>query len=159
MKKIGSSLSLIVLLIATLSACTSAPENKNTEPEVIPNSGEAFVGTFVSDGYADKNSGADWVSVTITKIKETQFHVEVRSRSDIKKPTCTFTSDADLNKKGELTASQNNLDVGFRVSGNLLTIYSPSNKDLNYFCSGGATLAGKYQRVSGSQDQKQVDHS
>lgn len=159
MKKNLYLLSIIALLVVVHTSCTSTTEQKIAEPKTISHPEEAFTGSFVSEGYEDKNSGADWVSVTITKIKGNLFHVEVRSRSDIKKPTCTLTSDAHLNKNGELIASQNGLDLGFRISGDLLSIYSPSDKELNYFCSGGATLAGKYKRISGKPDQKQVDRS
>ncbi|WP_300661722.1 hypothetical protein [Fluviicola sp.] len=154
MKKISYSLSIIALLTAMLAACTSTAEKKIEKPETIRFSENVFTGTFVSEGYQEKDKGSDWVSVTITSIRENVFHVEVRSRSDIKKPTCTLTVDAHLTKKGELVASQAGLDVGFRVSGDLLSIYSPSNKELNYFCSGGATLAGDYKRIPGKPDQK-----
>lgn len=160
MKKIGYSLTAIAFMLIGLASCVSSPEkNQNVETEIPKDSEEAFVGSFVSEGYEKKNSGADWVSVTITRIRENLFHVEVRSRSDIKKPTCTFTSDVHLNKKGELVTSEYNPDIGFRISGENLSIYSPSGKELNYFCSGGATLAGKYKRISGRPDQKQVDHA
>lgn len=159
MKKFSYSLSIIVLLVVTLTACNSASENRFGEPENFKEAGEDFVGTFVSEGYEKKDGGADWVSVTITRIRENLFHAEVRSRSDIKKPTCTFTADVHFNKKGELVTSEYNPDLGFRISGDSLSIYSPAGKELNYFCSGGATLAGSYKRISGRPDQKQVDHT
>ena len=159
MKKIGYSLSIILLLAALLPSCNFTTEKRTVQPEIINLSEEAFAGTFVSEGYETKDKGTDWVAVTITRIREHLFHVEVRSRSDIKKPSCTFTADAHLNKQGELVTSEYNSEVGFRISGNFLSIYSPSGKDLNFFCSGGATLAGEYKRISGKPDQKQVDHS
>ncbi len=160
MKNIGYSLSAIAFILIAFTSCVSSPEEKqNSKTEVSKDSGEAFAGSFVSEGYDEKDKGADWVSVTITEIPGNLFHVEVRSRSDIKKPTCTFTADAHLNEKGELIASQSNFEVGFQISGDVLKIYSPSNKELNYFCSGGATLAGEYKRISGKPDQKQVDHA
>lgn len=158
MKKVLYSLSMIVLLTTIFVSCTFTVEKTSSGTTLIK-SEEAFIGTFVSEGYEKRNSGADWVSVTIVQIRENLFHAEIRSRSDIKKPSCTLTTDAHLNKKGELTASQNDLNIGFRISGDILSIYSPSNQDLNYFCSGGATLAGKYKRISGKADQKQTDLS
>ena len=151
---------LLVLIISSINSCTSDPENKTPEKKIeIAEVKSPFIGTFVSEGYQKKSTGTDWVSITITQIHECLFHVEVRSRADIKKPTCTLTTDAQLTEEGELFTSQYDLDLGFRISGNLLSIYSPSNKDLNYFCSGGATLAGKYKRISGKLPEKQVDHA
>jgi hypothetical protein len=151
---------LLVLIISSISSCTTDSENKAPEKKVeIKEVKSPFIGTFVSEGYQKKSTGMDWVSVIITQIHERLFHIEVRSRADIKKPTCTLTTDAQLNEEGELLTSQYDLDLGVKISGNLLLIYSPSNKDLNYFCSGGATLAGKYKRISEKLNAKQVDHS
>lgn len=151
---------LLVLIISSINSCTSDSENKVPEKKIeIIEVKSPFIGTFVSEGYQKKSTGTDWVSVTITQIHKRLYHVEVRSRADIKKPTCTLTTDAQLTEKGELFTSQYDLDLGFRISGDKLLIYSPSNKDLNYFCSGGATLAGKYKRISGKLSAKQVDHS
>lgn len=159
MKKPPYSLSFITFLAVILTSCNFTAEKTTPENRTLLYPEEAFIGTFVSEGYEEKAKGADWVSVTITQIRQNLFHVEVRSRSDIKKPTCTLTTDAHLDKKGELITKQSGLELGFHISGDILNIYSPSDKDLNYFCSGGATLAGKYKRLSGNPDQKQLDDS
>ncbi|WP_430406645.1 hypothetical protein [Fluviicola sp.] len=152
---------LPVLMISSISSCTtdSGKETSRNKVETTEVKPSPFIGTFVSEGYQKKSTGADWVSVTITQIRERLFHIEVRSRANIKKPTCSLTSDAQLTEEGELFTSQYNLDLGFRISGDKLLIYSPSNRDLNYFCSGGATLAGKYKRTSEKLPEKQVDQS
>jgi hypothetical protein len=152
---------LIALTVVGLSSsCTTNVEKTSvekigkTETKISP-----FVGTFVSKDYSKKNEGKDWVSVKITQITHNLFRLEVRSRADIKKPTCTITCEAHLTEEGELLGSQYEFDLGIKINKDLIEIYSPSNKDLNYFCSGGATLAGKYKRISGEADQKQIDHS
>ncbi|MNU86360.1 hypothetical protein D3C71_761180 [compost metagenome] len=153
---------LIALTIIGLSNSCSTPaeKKKDTEKQVEKAVLDSpFVGTFVSEAYQQRAEGADWVSVSITQITEQLFHIEVRSRADIKKPTCTLTTDAQLTEKGELLASQLNLDLGFKITKDVLQIYSPSNRELNYFCSGGATLAGEYKRIPDQIDQKQVDPS
>lgn len=159
MKKAFYLFAFVGLLSASFVSCTYTTEKTGRKKlQTVLSPGRDFIGTFVSEGYEQRTSGADWVSVTITQIRENLFHIEVRSRADIKKPTCTLTTDAQINKKGELYASQSGIDLGFRVSGDSLSIYSPSNNYLGYFCSGGATLTGKYKRIAGEADQQQVDH-
>ncbi len=166
---------LFISVIGLCSSCSTNSEKKNQLPadedlvsgsqdgkaegQKDQNKNSPFIGTFVSEGYSEKEKGTDWVSVKISQITEKLFHIDIRSRADIKKPTCTLTSDAQLTEEGELFTSQYELGLGFKISGDILRIYSPSDKELNYFCSGGATLAGKYKRISGEADQKQIDPS
>ncbi|AEA42176.1 hypothetical protein [Fluviicola taffensis] len=150
----------VLILVNLSSSCTTTTEKTSNEKAVkTEQSISPFIGTFVSKDYSKKEEGSDWVSVKITSITEKLFRLEVRSRADIKKPTCTITCEARLTDEGELVGVQYDFEVGVKINKDLIEIYSPSNKNLNYFCSGGATLAGKYTRISGEADQKQIDHS
>lgn len=51
-------------------------------------------GNYVSDFYAQRNEGYDWVAVSVKKNSPDEIFLSVRSRADKKKPTCTFDTKA-----------------------------------------------------------------
>ena len=55
-------------------------------------------GDYVTEAYAERANGLDWYAVTISKVTESTAHMQVRSRTDKKKATCTY--DAQLTRRG-----------------------------------------------------------
>ena len=116
---------------------------------------QTVVGDYVSDGYDKRQQGNDWVGVMIRPSGSEQIDIKVRSRSDIKKPTCNFDGKATLmgqdNAHGIIFQTIANDSVTFlQFKEDKLTIDAQNKYALNYFCSGGATLAGDYQKIDGS---------
>lgn len=112
-------------------------------------------GNYVTSDYAKRTQGYDWVGVMISAVNNENITIKVRSRSDIKQPTCLFDGTAKLigqdNAHGVIFKTVANDSVTFLQFQNAkLTIDSEDKYALNYFCSGGATLAGDYQKLVGN---------
>lgn len=110
-------------------------------------------GDYASADYDKRAQGYDWVGVMVRAESDQQIDIKVRSRSDIKKQTCQFDGKATLMGQDAahgtiFQAQANDSTVFFQFKDNMLTIDSPNKYALNYFCSGGASLAGEYQKLT-----------
>ncbi len=110
-------------------------------------------GDYASEGYDKRVQGYDWVGVMVRAESNQQIDIKIRSRSDIKKQTCQFDGKAilmgqDAAQGTIFQAQANDSTVFFQFKDNMLTIDSPDMYALNYFCSGGASLAGEYQKLA-----------
>lgn len=130
---------------------------------------QAVVGDYASAGYAKRDQGYDWVGVRIkaqdneagnetdsktnaTNATNKTINIKVRARSDIKEPTCQFDGQATLMGQDEahgiiFQSQVNDSTAFFQFKDDVLTIDSKDPYALNYFCSGGGSLAGKYQKL------------
>lgn len=108
-------------------------------------------GAYVSEGYTQREEGYDWVKVMVTSTTADEITIAIRSREDIKKPTCTL--DAVAKKIGDQTylAELEGKKVKFTFTDKSLAIEAKDEADNNilyYFCSGGASLRGTYDKVN-----------
>ena len=83
-----------------------------------------------------------------------QIDIKVRARGDVKKPTCHFDGKATLMGQDEahgviFQSKVNDSTAFFQFKDDTLTIDSQDKYALNYFCSGGASLIGEYQKLEG----------
>jgi len=162
----------LIMLTSTLAALTgcnsmsptvnsdshSAVKIVTSETLAMPVSNNNILGDKVSADYAtadyDKRAqGYDWVGVMVRADGDRQIDIKVRSRSDIKKPTCHFDGKATL--MGQDTAhgtifqaKVNGSTAFFQFKDDSLIIDSPDKYALNYFCSGGGSLAGEYKKLA-----------
>ena len=114
---------------------------------------QTVVGDYASEGYYKRAQGYDWVGVMVRANSMDSIDINVRARSDIKKPTCSFNGTATFmgqdNAHGIIFQTIANDSMTFlQFKDGKLTIDSEDKYALNYFCSGGATLAGDYQKLS-----------
>jgi hypothetical protein len=119
-----------------------------------------LTGNYVSADYEKRHEGYDWLGIAVTKYSDSTMHISIRSRADIKAPTCTFDTEAfKLND----TLYQSNFEgnqILFVFSKTSLTIKTQNeaaNEVLYYFCSGGATLADTYSKINEDLEQSQID--
>jgi len=108
---------------------------------------------YASADYDKRAQGYDWVGVIVRAESDRQIDIKVRSRSDIKKPTCHFDGKATL--MGQDTAhgtifqaKVNDSTAFFQFKDDKLIIDSTDKDALNYFCSGGGSLAGEYKKLA-----------
>ena len=108
---------------------------------------------YATADYDKRVQGYDWVGVMVRADGDRQIDIKVRSRSDIKKPTCHFDGKATL--MGQDTAhgtifqaKVNDSTAFFQFKGDTLVIDSSGKYALNYFCSGGGSLAGEYKKLA-----------
>ena len=111
-------------------------------------------GDYATEDYNKRAQGYDWTGVIIRAIDNQSIDIKVRSRSDIKKPTCSFDGTATLvgqdKAHGVIFKTVANDSVTFlQFKDGKLTIDAQDKYALNAFCSGGATLAGDYQKLAG----------
>lgn len=149
---------LIGLFGLLMIGCTNPASQKGKNIKI--SSAERWAGFFVDDAYVKRAEGYDWVGVVTSLVNDSTVHVSVRSRADQKKATCTFDANATILDDSTLTAQVNGATIYFIVRASDLIIRAPSEADemmLGYFCSGGASIAGKYQRQAQPLDEQQVD--
>lgn len=152
--KIGA-LGLSIALLACNNAQTTAPESVAVE---MKNS-DAVIGNYVSSEYQKRKEGYDWVAVKVSKNTDSTVHIAVRSRADLKKPTCTFDADAKRLNDSVYVATALNKNIRFTFGQKLLSIDTEHPADssvLNYFCSGGGSLAGQYAKLDLALDTLQL---
>lgn len=146
---------LIVFGLGTIS-CSPKKANivENTDTLVIE-------GNYVNSDYKDKDIGYDWIAVIVKEFTDSLIQVSVRSRADKKRPTCTFDAKAiKQDSLGLYRASTEGNSVLFLFSGDSLVIKSDQESaysNLNYFCSGGASIAGTYVKLTEPLDTAQID--
>lgn len=168
--------SMVTLVLSTaaltvLTGCNNmAPveQNPNVSKTVIPSTVmqpatqiqaalspavQMVVGDYASTDYDKRAQGYDWVGVQIRPFNSAEIDIKVRSRSDIKKPSCNFEGTATLmgqdGAHGVIFKTVANNSMTFlQFKDGVLTIDAQDKYALNYFCSGGATLAGDYQKLA-----------
>ena len=120
---------------------------------------DKWAGSYVSDGYAQRQNGYDWVSVSVKPLA-TQLRISIRSRADLKKPTCTFDGYANKVSDDLYQATVDGSKINFNFKDKQLLISTERDEDsslLSYYCSGGASLKGSYQKTAEEIDQRQID--
>ncbi len=140
---------LTILLLSAITICLFASCNQ-TASENNKKFNTEFSGSYATDGYAKRNLGYDWTTVSV-KPQNNKYQISVRSRTDIKKPTCTFDRTASAVSENTLMVHDKNINILFIFSKNSVRIRAEKEKDkksLYYYCSGGATLEGDYYKIS-----------
>jgi hypothetical protein len=155
----------MITTAAIFAACQSATqtEKANTPDSIVKPATTAapahFAGNFVREGYQERAKGADWYAVMINQVHDTLYQISIRSRIDRKKPTCTFDAKAYVQDAAHLRAVVDSLEILFSFTDSSLTISAANGlpDQLQYFCSGGASIAGTYQRLKENLDTEKMD--
>ncbi|MBP2280940.1 hypothetical protein H4W00_001753 [Psychrobacter sp. PL19] len=160
-----TSFPITIAALVALTSCsaltpTSPDMAENTasetqKPAVLTTAVQTVIGDYVSDGYDKRTQGYDWVSVMVRPSGNAEIDIKVRARADIKQPSCSFDGTAKLmgqdNAHGVIFQTVANDSLTFlQFKEGVLTIDSQDKYALNYFCAGGATLAGDYQKLAGN---------
>lgn len=130
------------------------------DPITNPSFNNVYFGNYVSESYTKKDNGADWVAVTIKPIDDFRAKVSVRSRADKKKATCTFDGIATVTASNTLKLTDNATYIVLSFTNNQLAISTEPESDiskLNFYCSGGGSLANTYTKINGALDRNQID--
>jgi hypothetical protein len=115
---------------------------------------QKVVGDYATSDYDKRAQGYDWVGVMIRPAGAAEIDIKIRARDDIKKPSCSFDGKAVLMGQDDahgiiFQTIANNSVTFLQFKDAKLTIDAQDKYALNYFCSGGATLAGDYQKLTG----------
>ncbi|WP_425659575.1 PliI family lysozyme inhibitor of I-type lysozyme [Tenacibaculum ascidiaceicola] len=162
MIKLTNSALLGMALLAIVS-CKKEAKKADTQKTVNQETVATITdvtGNYVSSEYEKRNEGYDWVSVTVKPAVNNQLKIVVRSRADKKKPTCTFDALAKKANDSTYTTDINGKTVVFSFKNKQISIATANREDsslLNFYCSGGGSLAGSYHKIEGGLDQTQID--
>ena len=135
-----------------LSAAISASIPLSTQSKLTP-AVQTVIGDYATDGYSKRQQGYDWVGVMVRPFGDAEIDIKVRARGDIKNPSCSYDGKATLmgqdQAHGVIFQTVANNSVTFlQFKDGKLTIDSQDKMALHYFCSGGDTLAGDYQKLA-----------
>ena len=154
---------LIALISISLISCT---RNANKAEDHADQSTEVhaakvdYAGSYATSDYQNRDKGYDWVGVTVVNLTDSTIQVSVRSRADIKKPTCTFDAEAHKISENVYRSVINGKAIQYSFKENKVTIGVQSEEGeglLYYYCSGGASLGDTYTKIEGQLDDNQVD--
>jgi hypothetical protein len=162
----------VIFLLTLFSGCgqknkqmetTSSSDKlagKEQPQKTTANNLDKFTGVYVSEGYDKRNEGFDWVGILISKWSDSTAFIKVRSRTDQKRATCTYTSFAKLKDANTLSGMYEGSGIVFQIEGDSLKVSSDNPSDETrpaYFCSGGGSLEGTYTKISSGLDKLQMD--
>lgn len=153
-KAMNVLLSLMFLYLLTNCGTKKTPVEKDTFEE-------SYYGDYVTDSYYQRNERSDWVGVSISKRDDSTAIISIRSRADIKKPTCTFDAIAEILDPQTLKTTFEKKAILFSFSGSEMEISVLEEKDddlLSFFCSGGGSLKGPYKKLVEPMDISQLEY-
>jgi hypothetical protein len=118
-----------------------------------------YAGEYATSSYFEKNTENDWMAVLVTNINDSTLNVSVRSRVDIKKPTCTNDFTVVKAKDNVYKNKVENSAIVLTFTNKKVSITSegPDEYLLNRACSGGGTFAGDYIKSDAPLDRKNLD--
>lgn len=116
-------------------------------------------GNYVSDAYAQRNEGYDWVSVSVKTEADSGLDISVRSRGDLKKPSCTFDAKAKKSNDSLYLSNFEGNEIQFKFKTGSLEIDAANSNILRFFCSGGGSIGGVYQKINEPLDASQMEKS
>lgn len=165
---------LLLIFMVTISSCKNKAEkaatkdnsdflesiqdqkNKTSESRVE----NQVVGNYVDSGYSQRKDGYDWVSVAVSDAGNDQIKIKVRSRADKKRPTCTFDATANRGDDNTYSSILDGKTIIYKFKDSNLTI-SPEKPEfegvLAFYCSGGASVSGTYNKIKEELDSAQID--
>lgn len=163
-------ITLSVVIAAAIAGCNSQSEKTVTkndstaapEPVVTAPSATDVTGTYVAEGYQQRSEGYDWVGITVKQWGDKEILLSVRSRADKKKPTCTADIRAYWKDGNTYSAVAEGKNIVISFTADALTIATENKADeaaLAFYCSGGATVAGTYKKISEPLDAAQADQT
>lgn len=139
------------LAFTALTACTT-PQTipSQTIPSQTVNA-TAQTRSYVSDDYHNRKQGYDWVAVETTEQADNSLKVQIRSRIDKKKPTCTFDGIAYPVSTNLYQIRQGDMTLNLTLNANSIDIKPVQDSDRHkamMYCSGGGSFIGTYQSVA-----------
>ncbi|WBL23533.1 hypothetical protein [Zunongwangia sp. HRR-M8] len=149
---------IIIMVLSFILLIRCKDTNEEQKDRIYQKSNSIIPdGSYVSNRYEDRNEGYDWVGVEVVSLDDTLIKISIRSRADLKRPTCTLHCIARKLNDTVYQSVETTIPVRFKFTKQDLSIYSSSPQELAYFCSGGASIEGKYRKILETLDTSQVD--
>ncbi|MBE7645729.1 hypothetical protein [Tenacibaculum finnmarkense] len=158
MKSIKVIILLTVIGLIVMGCKHNSKEQERQEKGVVVTTD--FSGNYVTASYKKRSEGYDWVAVSVAQNSAEEIYISVRSRADGKKPTCTFDTVAKKAGNNTFKTLTNGKIILFSFKDNKISISTEKFENrliLNFYCSGGGSLAGDYEKINESLDKTQID--
>lgn len=125
----------------------------------IINDKDGIAGSYVSSDYSKRQEGYDWVAVQVSNLPDNRLEIKIRSRADKKKPTCTYDAIAYQLDDNTYESIEEGKQILFTFSNNQVTIDAKEEDKsiLSFYCSGGGSLVGVYNKLKEPMDDSQLD--
>jgi hypothetical protein len=152
--------SIIFTIVILIASCNKKETKEPIKTETTTTSNTLdYSGEYASSTYFEKDNDKDWIAVLITNVNDSSLLVSIRSRVDIKRPTCTNDFTAVKLKDNVFKHNVENGAVVLTFSDKKVTISSEGSDEfiLNRACSGGGTYAGEFIKSDAPIDREKLD--
>jgi len=120
------------------------------------------IGNYVSEEYSKRSEGYDWIAIMVSEKENNLLKISIRSRADKKRPTCTFDAVAKKINDKIYQSQINGKSILFTFTDTQISVTTENEEDqglLYFYCSGGASISGSYQKINEPIDQNQIDQT
>lgn len=153
--------SLLIVTLFSHFSCSSYSDQKSEDESSEQPTSVNFVGDYVSEGYALREDGYDWMVVRILENSMGELTAQVSSRSDLKRPSCHWQTHLESTGTNSLSSSFMDQNILFELVGDSLYIKGENSDGddlLYFFCNGGGTLKGSYVKLDEELDLSQINN-
>lgn len=111
----------------------------------------SVAGDYVTADYANRDQGYDWITVQVKQVSIDTIAVTIRSRADKKRSSCSLSISAGQENDSTYVSRNDQGEIAFIFQNQYVRIQGTNAKteqSLSYYCSGGATIAGTYDKLT-----------
>ena len=153
---------VIVLMLFITISCKDETKKVKDVSSLETKKELNVIGNYVSEEYSKRSEGYDWIAIMISEKENNLLKISIRSRADKKRPTCTFDAVAKKINDKTYQSQINGKSILFTFTDTQISITTENEEDqglLYFYCSGGASISGSYQKINEPIDQNQIDQT
>ncbi len=146
-------LTLVIMMV--FGACTPSGDSESDKVEFDT----ANFGNYVTNHYKDRAEGYDW-SVVMVEAEGDGAKIQIKSRNDKKRPSCSMNAKASVKDKNTLVVKVDETEILFSFQGQemeILTAKDENRINLMRYCSGGGSIADVYKKLVANLDDTQLN--
>ncbi|WP_430928861.1 PliI family lysozyme inhibitor of I-type lysozyme [Polaribacter marinivivus] len=153
---------VIVLMLFITISCKDETKKVKDVSSLETKKELNVIGNYVSEEYSKRSEGYDWIAIMISEKENNLLKISIRSRADKKRPTCTFDAVAKKINDKTYQSQINGKSILFTFTDTQISVTTENEEDqglLYFYCSGGASISGSYQKINEPIDQNQIDQT
>ena len=153
---------VIVLMLFITISCKDETKKVKDVSSLETKKELNVIGNYVSEEYSKRSEGYDWIAIMVSEKENNLLKISIRSRADKKRPTCTFDAVAKKINDKTYQSQINGKSILFTFTDTQINITAENKEDeglLYFYCSGGASISGSYQKINEPIDQNQIDQT
>jgi len=153
---------VIVLMLFITISCKDETKKVKDVSSLETKKELNVIGNYVSEEYSKRSEGYDWIAIMVSEKENNLLKISIRSRADKKRPTCTFDAVAKKINDKIYQSQINGKSILFTFTDTQISVTTENEEDqglLYFYCSGGASISGSYQKINEPIDQNQIDQT